>query len=210
MSVTTRDARFTEREDGSIVLSNAMGLPSMSTTMVDWLDHWADREPERCFIAEKDRSGAWSTLSYGAARIVARQKAALLLRAGASAHRPLAILSGNSIAHAQMALGAMYVGVPVAPISPGYALLSSDFDKLSSVFEALDAAAVYVERRAPFERALAHLAGRFKLALLSGEDRAGEPCDAGTVAAGRSQVGPDTVAKILFTSGAPGARRGVL
>jgi hypothetical protein len=38
MSVTTRDARFTEREDGSIVLSNAIGLPSTSTTMVDWLD----------------------------------------------------------------------------------------------------------------------------------------------------------------------------
>ena len=210
MNFTTRNARFTEREDGSIVLSNAIDLASVSTTMIDWLDHWADRDPARCFMAEKDRSGAWSTLSYGAARVAAQDKAALLLRAGASAQRPLAILSGNSIAHAQMALGAMYVGVPVAPVSPGYALLAGDFDKLSSVFETLDAAAVYVERVAPFERALAHLAGRFKLALLSGEDEATERCDAGTVAALRSQVGSDTVAKILFTSGSTGAPKGVV
>lgn len=210
MSFTTRHARFTEHDDGSIILSNATGLASVSATMIDWFDHWADRDPDRCLIAEKAHSGAWSKLSYGAARTVARQKADLLLRTGANAHRPLAILSGNSIAHAQMALGAMYVGIPVAPISPGYALLSSDFDKLSSVFETLRAAAVYVEHRAPFERALAHLAGRFKLATLSGDDEGAEPCDAGTVASLRSQVSPDTVAKILFTSGSTGAPKGVI
>ena len=210
MNFTTRSARVIERNDGSIILSNDVGLASVSATMVDWLDHWADRDPDRCFIAEKNASGAWSTFSYGAARAAAREKAALLLGAGADARHPLAILSGNSIAHAQIALGAMYVGVPVAPISPGYALLSSDFDKLSSVFETLDAAAVYVERAAPFERALTHLVGRFKLALLSGEEEAQEPFDAGMVAARRSQVGPDTVAKILFTSGSTGAPKGVI
>jgi feruloyl-CoA synthase len=210
MNFTTRNARIVERNDGSIVLSNDVGLASVSTTMVDWLDHWADHDPDRCFIAEKDGSGAWSTLSYGAARAAARKKAALLLRTGADAQRPLAILSGNGIAHAQMALGAMYVGIPVAPISPGYALLSSDFDKLSSVFETLDAAAVYVERTMPFERALAHLASRFKLALLSGENEVPEQSDAGMVAARRSQVVPDTVAKILFTSGSTGAPKGVI
>ena len=34
MNFTTRSARFIERSDGSIVLSNAIGLASVSTTMV--------------------------------------------------------------------------------------------------------------------------------------------------------------------------------
>ena len=51
MSFTTRDA-FPEREDASIVMPNAIGRPSMSTTMVDWLVHWADRDPDRCFCVD--------------------------------------------------------------------------------------------------------------------------------------------------------------
>ena len=38
MTFTTRSARFIERSDGSIVLSNAIGLASVSATMVDWVE----------------------------------------------------------------------------------------------------------------------------------------------------------------------------
>ena len=42
--------------------------------------------------------------------------------------RPIVILSGNSVDHGLLALGAMYAGVYYAPIAPAYSLQSgSDF-----------------------------------------------------------------------------------
>jgi hypothetical protein len=47
----------------------------------------------------------------------------------------VAILSDNGIDHALLALGAMHVGVPVAPISPAYSLMSKDYSKLKYIFD---------------------------------------------------------------------------
>ena len=46
---------------------------------------------------------------------------------------PVMILSGNSLDHATLALAAMHVGVPYAPISPAYSLVSRDFAKLQGI-----------------------------------------------------------------------------
>ncbi|MFX7906685.1 feruloyl-CoA synthase, partial [Acinetobacter baumannii] len=66
-----------------------------------------------------------------------------LLDRGVSAERPLAILSGNDLEHLQLALGAMWAGVPYAPVSPPYALVSTDFGKLRHVFDVLTPGLVY-------------------------------------------------------------------
>jgi acyl-CoA synthetase (AMP-forming)/AMP-acid ligase II len=58
--------------------------------------------------------------------------------------RPLVILSDNSIDHAIFMLAAMHVGVPAAPVSPAYSLVSKDFDKLKSMIALLDPGAIYV------------------------------------------------------------------
>ena len=61
----------------------------------------------------------------------------------------MAILSGNDLEHALLALAAMHVGVPYAPISPAYSLVSSDHAKLRYVLELLTPGLVFAaERRA--------------------------------------------------------------
>jgi feruloyl-CoA synthase len=45
------------------------------------------------------------------------------------------ILSGNSIEHALMTLGAYGAGVPAAPVSPAYSLMSTDHGKLKHCFD---------------------------------------------------------------------------
>ena len=64
------------------------------------------------------------------------------------------ILSGNCIEHALVGLAAMHVGVPYAPISPAYSLMSSDFGKLRSIVELLTPGLVFVNDGKPFARAI--------------------------------------------------------
>ena len=61
-----------------------------------------------------------------------RAIAAALLERDLSPDRPIAILSGNDIEHALLGLAAMHVGIPYAPISVPYSLLSQDFGKLQA------------------------------------------------------------------------------
>jgi feruloyl-CoA synthase len=75
--------------------------------------------------------GAPELLNSLAAQVQAIGQA--LLNRGLGQDDSVAILSGHSIEHAVMMLGAMAVGVPVAPISPGYSLLTRDFAKLRHV-----------------------------------------------------------------------------
>ena len=84
-----------------------------------------------------------------------RRIAQALLERGLSAQKPVAILSDNSIDHALLALGAMHVGIPAAPISPAYSLMSKDFAKLKAIFELVQPGLVYAADPQKFGPALA-------------------------------------------------------
>jgi len=60
-----------------------------------------------------------------------------LLARGLDAERPVAILNENSLEHALLTLGCLYVGIPYCPVSPPYSTGSKDFEKLRHVMEAL-------------------------------------------------------------------------
>ena len=95
------------------------------------LEHWAKAAPDRIFLAAARRPtapGASSPTRRRWRRCAASAQA--LLERDLSPERPIAILSGNDIEHALLGLAAMYAGIPYAPISPAYSLMSSDFGKL--------------------------------------------------------------------------------
>src|SRR6185369_10228864 len=83
-----------------------------------------------------------------------RRIGAALLRRGLSPDKPIVVLSGNDIEHALLGLAATYVGIPYAPISPAYSLMSSDFGKLRMIIELLTPGLVFVNDGGPFARAL--------------------------------------------------------
>jgi feruloyl-CoA synthase len=182
--------------------------------ITDSLDRWAAEAPDRVFLAQRDAAGQWMTLTYGDARRRVRSISQALLDRKLSIERPILILSGNSIEHGLLALAAMYVGIPYAPIAPPYSLQSRDFATLKHIAGMMHPGLVFAASSRPgaadddtaYAPAFAQVSAP-QLTSLAGLEAT---VVTGAVDAARDRVGPDTIAKILFTSGSTGRPKGVI
>src|SRR5262249_15822593 len=68
-----------------------------------------------------------------------------LLDLGLGPARPLLVLSGNSVDHLIVTLGALSAGIPVAPVSPAYSLQSQDHTRLRQIAALTDPGAVLAD-----------------------------------------------------------------
>src|SRR6516162_4425706 len=148
-----RDVVSERRPDGTIRLTSPHALAPYPAKLTERLQYWAATAPERTFLAQRAASG-WRKMSYGETLDQIRSIGAALLRRSLSPERPIAILSGNDIEHALIGLAAMYVGIPYAPISPAYSLISADFGKLRYIFELLTPGLVFASDGKLFGRAI--------------------------------------------------------
>jgi feruloyl-CoA synthase len=185
--------------------------------IVQYLLHWAAKDPGRAFIAERNENGEWIAVSYGDMFERCRRVGQFLIDAGCSVERPVAVLSENSIAHATIALAAMYAGIPVVPISSAYSSIPEAFDRLVHCLSLVTPGAVFVEDGEKYGKVLSRLSQEYGLRIAA-RKRTGTMIDleeaaskkAHSVDAAFLATGLDTVAKIIFTSGSTGTPKGVI
>src|SRR5713226_8759380 len=142
------------RDDGTIYLRPKIALGEYPLRLTDRLHHWANAEPNRIFMAERDTGGGWRQVTYAQLLASSRHIASGLLARDLSAERPIVILSGNSIDHALLAFGALYAGIPYCPVSPAYSLVSKDYSKLGFVMKLLTPGLVFADDAGKFADAL--------------------------------------------------------
>ena len=203
------------RDDGTILMEQTEALPEHLPTLADYLDKWADATPDQPWLTRRDEQGDWRKITYGEARTAARQIGSRLLEMGLGPDRPLLILSGNSLEHGLLGVASFYVGIPYAPVSPAYSLVSKDHGKLKDIAALLKPGAVYAEDGDRFATAIASISSpRMDVIalngastvqfndLLQGDGQAAERA--------RSEVSSETVVKYLFTSGSTGFPKAVI
>ena len=131
------------------------------------------------------------------------------------------ILSGNSIEHALLALAAMYVGIPYAPIAPSYSLAVREYGALSEVWQNFGPGMAFVQNGSAFTPALKAVLPDSRVRVVyhgsPPEKLSAMPLDDLETAASSSEAddanlasGPDTIVKMLYTSGSTGIPKGVI
>jgi feruloyl-CoA synthase len=205
------------RADGSILLRSRVPLGPVAKNTGAWLHQWAQKSPDRVFVAERSGQG-WREVRYAELLDQVRAVASSLLARGLGSETPIVIVSGNSVDHAILALAAQYVGVPIVPLAEQYSLVPDAHPRLQYAIETVRPAIVFAEDGAAYGPALAldFMKGIEKIvsrdgsgAMITFSDllRGDHSVD---VEEAYAKVGPDTLAKIIFTSGSTANPKGVL
>jgi feruloyl-CoA synthase len=203
--------------DGGFVLRSPEPLAPYARCVGDWLEHWAAQTPDAPAVGEPAAAragGGWRLYSWGELRHRVGAVAQGLLDLALPAGRPVVVLSDNAVDHLVLTLAAMHIGRAVCSISSGYCRLAKgDYTRVHGILKMLDPALVYASDAAVYGPALLQ-AGIDAVAVFSSGSGAhagsldfeqlARHAETPAVAAAFAEVGPDTHAKYLLTSGSTG------
>ncbi len=209
-----------DRADGSILLTCGYEMDRPADTTGDWLHQWAEKAPYRVAISERPPAGpGWRNVTYAELLEQVRAVASALVGRGLGQSDTIVIMSGNGLDHLVLSLAAQYAGVPVVPLAEQYSLIPEAHARLTYVLDKVRPKMAFVDDATRYARALEvpELAG---VEVVASQGEASRPITFLTellkgdlsvdIDAAHARVGPDSLAKILFTSGSSSDPKGVL
>jgi len=216
-----RDIAVERRPDGVIVMKSRFPLNDYLPHIPAALARWAVERPDHTWLAQRRGPNRdWHRVSYSEAKRTVDALTQAILDMNLPEGAPVAILSGNSIEHALITQAAMQARHPAAPVSPAYSLMSQDHAKLKYLFGLIKPKLVMVQDGSTFAKALGaldltgitviHVDGPAEgiPSLAYAELAATKVTDA--VAESIAKITPDTIGKLLFTSGSTGMPKAVI
>ncbi|MFY0617664.1 feruloyl-CoA synthase [Shimia sp.] len=207
------------RVGSDLIMTSKIPLGNVVDRTADWLHHWAETTPDNVFLAGRTETG-WQEVTFKQALKAVRGIAASLGARNMGQDTPIVILSGNSVAHALLSFGAQYAGVPTVPLAEQYSLITEAHGRLTYVLDKVCPSMAFTEDAGLFASALSlpQLEG-VEIVAAKTEGAPGAVTSFASLMEGDASqdvdallatTGPDTVAKILFTSGSSSDPKGVL
>ena len=199
------------QSDGTLLYQAVTPMGTVADTTSVWLHKWAVERPSATFLAERSGDG-WRTVSYAEAMEMVRAIGGSLIERGLTAETPILVISGNSVDHALLALAAQYVGVPTVPVAEQYSLIPQARGRLIEAAEMVNPAMVFAQDTDRYGDALELFPDKVRvIAQGTGYTTIADLSKGSTidVDAAHGLVGPDSVVKILLTSGSTSAPKAV-
>jgi feruloyl-CoA synthase len=205
---------------GGFLIKPDEALRPYPKVLTDRVAHWAKVSPNQVCIARRGADDEWRRLTYAQVWDSVRCISQALLDRGLSAERPVAILSENDLEHFLLTLAGQHVGIPTAPLSPAYSLVSKDFGKLRHTLKILTPGLVFASDGARYAPAIETVVDEHVevVTTTAPPDRRNAGAFAGLletnptqgVEAAHEAIDPGGVAKFLFTSGSTAMPKAVV